>query len=70
MKNKILTFIILCSSGQLLAQGIISSPDSSVSAILGSPSEIPKGESNNNGWTSTNAYWATPLIYRSKRSPN
>ncbi|MHC0446342.1 hypothetical protein ACWA1F_13110 [Flavobacterium sp. 3-218] len=51
------------------AQGIITSADNSVNAILASSTTIPKTENNTEMWTATNAYWATPLIYRTRRFP-
>ncbi|OCB69714.1 hypothetical protein [Flavobacterium piscis] len=36
---------------------------------MGSSSLIPKADSNSGTWSSTNAYWASPLIYRTRRFP-
>jgi hypothetical protein len=51
------------------SQGIVTSTDNSVIAINAASTTIPKTEIGTAPWTATNAYWATPLIYRSRRFP-
>jgi len=74
MRNIIIfKFVLIVSStisSSALFGQISSSPDNSVNAIIGAPSGIPSGIDNNGGWSSTNAYWASPSIYRSSRTPN
>ncbi|WP_291152170.1 hypothetical protein [Flavobacterium sp. UBA7680] len=67
---KLLFIVIILNFNSLKAQGIITSPDNSVNAITSSSSVIPKTELGAMTWTSTNAYGATPLIYRSRRFPD
>ncbi|SEC32275.1 hypothetical protein SAMN04489761_2675 [Tenacibaculum sp. MAR_2009_124] len=72
MKSKIKIAVIAISviiTSNLYSQ-ISSSPDNSVNAISGASNKIPSGIDNDGGWSSTNAYWASPLIYRSKRESN
>ncbi|SCY15032.1 hypothetical protein SAMN02927916_1279 [Flavobacterium anhuiense] len=68
--SKLLIIIVVLNCKNLKAQGIITSPDSSVNAIYSSSNVIPKTETGTATWTSTNAYWASPLIYRSRRFPD
>ena len=52
-------------------QGIVASSDGQVNAVISSSKEIPRENgASGNGWTYSNAYWASPLIYRSQRFPN
>ncbi len=54
-----------------MAQGIVTSPDGKVSAILSSSNIIPdQGDSTSYKWSSTDAYWAAPILYRSVRFPD
>lgn len=54
------TLVLIVISSQLYSQAIISTPNNNVGVILGSPDAIPvAGDAN--------SYWASPLIYRSKR---
>ncbi|RKR10418.1 hypothetical protein C8C83_2094 [Flavobacterium sp. 90] len=67
-KLTIVLLLLLCSQ-KSISQGIITSTDGSVNAINASSTTIPKTDLSNAMWTATNAYWATPLIYRSRRFP-
>jgi len=71
MKNKVfkLLFIMLLSYQNAISQGILTSTDNSVNAVIAGSTTIPKTENGTAMWTATNAYWATPLIYRTKRFP-
>ena len=73
MKNlvNLLYFAICLNIFKMSSQGIIVSPDNSVNAVLASSPNIPKTDSNATAtWTPTNAYWGSPLIYRSRRFPD
>ncbi|MBP1221764.1 hypothetical protein [Flavobacterium sp. 1355] len=72
MKEKIIKLffaIMFLYFQNAISQGFITSTDNSVNAIIASSATIPKMENGTAMWTATNAYWATPLIYRTKRFP-
>ncbi|RUT69717.1 hypothetical protein D0817_13930 [Flavobacterium cupreum] len=68
--NKIFVLLGVLCFQYGFAQGIITSTDNSVNAVLSSSVGIPKTDSSTGTWTSTNAYWASPLIYRTRRFPD
>ena len=66
-----LSFLLLFLCFQKsISQGFITAADNSVNAINASSGVIPKTEPSTAMWTATNAYWATPLIYRTRRFPD
>lgn len=67
---KLSTVLLLLCFQKSIAQGFITSTDNSVNAINASSGVIPKTESSTAMWTATNAYWASPLIYRARRFPD
>ena len=67
--NKIFISLIILCFQNVFAQGIVTSADNTINVVVGSSSLIPKADSNSGTWSSTNAYWASPLIYRTRRFP-
>jgi hypothetical protein len=68
--SKFLVIIVVFNCKNLKAQGILACPDNSVNAVVSSSAGIPKTETGIATWTSTNAYMASPLIYRSRQFPD
>lgn len=71
MKRKIIiSFVVFLIVQSSKSQGIVTSADNSVNAIFASSMVIPKTDSTTEFWSATNAYFATPLIYRTRRFPD